>query len=209
MLSAISTAIRSGMNTTTLLVRHFDKIFLTEAALGVRRAQGARARGNDAIHGSASFTAIVAGAAAVEAYISEIAAHQLQYRLLAPFERDAIKKEKEVPKKFRLLLRSWAVHNFHKEPLYLDLCALMALRNCLIHRSAEFMAPGEWPEKLRAYRGRIPHAKGEGLDWTSQLLNADTAAWAHGVGRRVLEAARKEIPDPAALGLLPPPAGSQ
>jgi hypothetical protein len=157
------------------------------------------------MHGGATFSGIIGAAGALEAYVSEIAAHQVQVRLLTEMERTSIRKEKEVPKKFRLLLESWALPDFHGQTLYLDLCALFALRNCLVHRSADFLTPGEWPEKLKPYQGRIPHVQGTGLDWTSQVLDADTAAWALLVARRVLKLAGYEVPDPGVLGMTHPP----
>lgn len=195
------------MDTSTILVRHFDEVFLREAELAVRRAKAARTRNNSMIHGSATFTAIVAAAAALEAYISEIAAHQVQFRLLTKWEQEEIRKKKEVPAKFRLLLRAWAVHRFHLKPLYLDLCALFGLRNSLIHRSAEFLVPGHWPRKLSPYKGRIPHVRGEGLDWTSQVLAAETGQWALQTAKAVLAFVRPEVPDPALLKIRDAPPG--
>jgi len=156
------------------------------------------------MHAGATFSGVVAAAGALEAYVSEIAAHQREVRLLTEMERESIRREKEVPKKFRLLLQSWGVSDFHKKPLYLDLCALFALRNCFVHRSGEFLSPGDWPAKLAPYKGRIRHVTKSGLDWTSQVLDADTASWALSIARDVLALTNKEVPDPGVSGVTRP-----
>jgi len=92
---------------TTLLVRFYDSVFLKEADSAVRRARSARKSGNASRHAGATFTAIVAAAAAAEAFLSEILAHQADVQFIKPSERAAIRKTNGLAQKFNALLKAW------------------------------------------------------------------------------------------------------
>jgi hypothetical protein len=183
-----------------ILVRYYDRILLHESSLAVRRARSARRRRRNELHGAASFTGIVTAAASTEAYLSEILAHLTRVGRLGAGERDKIRGKNRLWKRLNALVKRFHKNGLAQDPMYVKFQALVNLRNCLIHRSAEFLRPGVWPEDIRNHRQTIPHVAGPGLDWTSQVLDADTAEWARSVGAGIVKIAKRYVPDPAKAG---------
>lgn len=180
----------------SILVRHYDKVLLKEADLAVSRARRARSLRNKVIHGAASYTAIVASAGAAEAYLSEVLAHLERTGTINATKRNKIRREDRLWKRFQALVLTFSNLRLSTLPIYREFQALVTLRNCLVHRSADFVPPGRWPSKLDSFKSEIPHVRGRGLDWTSQVLDADTAGWARRLAKRFLATVRSMIPDP-------------
>ncbi len=180
---------------TPILVRFYDSVLIKEAEAALERATAAKAGGDSMGHGGASFTAIVAAACATETYLSEVLAHLQEKSLITQSERDAIRKKDGLWSKYNCLARAFG-SGIHKEPVYNTFQALIHLRNCMIHRSAEYSEPGVWPEEVRPYKAVIPHVAGEGLDWTSQVFDAGTAYWAVQTAKAFLAKVDDYIPDP-------------
>ena len=61
-----------------------------------------------------------------------------------------------------------------RHPIYRPFQALITLRNVLVHRNAEFLPGGVWPGDLEPFKDDIFHVEGD-HDWTTQVMNADTA----------------------------------
>ena len=181
---------------SVILVRFLDSVYLREARLCVRRARRARTEGNAVRHGGATFSAIVAATAATEAYLSELLAHLADVRVLSKDEREKIRKKAHLWEKYNALAKLFG-SGIDGLPVYRPYQALVTLRNTLIHRNAEFIEPGTWPEKLSKFRDVIPHVSGTTLDWNSQVLDADTAHWAADSAWQFLTEVDSYIPDPA------------
>lgn len=179
-----------------VLVRHFDIALLGDARLQLRRARRARATGVAARHGAASFAGIVLAVAACEAYLSEIVAHLTTTGKILPAQRLKIQREDRLWKKFNRLVRLFDTSGVTTSPIYRAFQALIVLRNCLVHRSAEFLTPQEWPKDLRNHRTTIPHVSTAGLDWTSRVLDAGTAAWAVNIATAWLRLVKSHVPEP-------------
>jgi hypothetical protein len=187
------------MASETVLVRFYDRVLQEEAFAAAQRAAEARAQGDTRAHTASVFVAIVTAASSAEFYLSEILAHLENVRLIDRVERDRVRSRDRVWKKFNALAKIFH-REIHDEPYYRPYCALVVLRNCLVHRSAEFLPLNQWPADLEDYREMIPHVAGDQLDWTSQLLDADTARWAVEAARSFVDAVHAIVPDPAGMG---------
>ena len=171
-------------------------VLIRESRLAVQRAKRARRKRHPVAEGGAVFTAIVTAAGAVETYLSELLAHLAHVRWIDRREREKVRKESGVAKKFQRLACIWR-KDLSKDPIYQPLGALMTLRNVLIHRSAEFLPANQWPEELASFRRTIPHEQGHGLDWTSQVLGLSTAEWASDTAWRFFKRFDDYVPDPS------------
>lgn len=183
--------------TKPILVRHYDRVLLKEADLAVRRARQARSRGHSTTHGAASYTAIVTAVGATEAYLSEVLAHLEHAGTISAAVRNRIRRKDRLWKRFQELVLTFSSFRLSVDPIYRQFQGLVTLRNSLVHRSAEFVSPGKWPSRLESYKNEIPHIRTSGLDWTSRVLDADTAAWARSGAKGFLQLVRSHVPDPA------------
>ena len=181
---------------TKQLVRFYDSVLMHEAEQAHSRAKGARSRDDARTHGRASFTAVVAATSAADTYLSELLAHLQEKKLITPSERDEIRQNEGLWKKYNALARKFGGH-LSKDATYDRFVALVRLRNTIVHRSAEYLQSAVWPPEVAPYRGLIPHATGDGLDWTSEVFDATTAEWGVETAKRFLEAVDKYVPDPA------------
>lgn len=180
----------------TQLVRNLDSVYIREGRLAVQRAELADANRDAVGLGGAAFCGILCGAGGVEAYLSEILAHQAEVRMIDASDRAKIQRERGVARKYLRLTKVWG-KNLSIDPIYSHLNALISLRNAVVHRSAEFLEPGVWPTEAAPYQSVIPHAKGSGLDWTSQVLTVVTARWAVETAWEVLRRIDDYLPDPS------------
>ena len=178
-----------------LLVRFYDSVLLSEAERAVERSQVAKSAGDAVAHAGASFTAIVAAAAATETYLSEILAHLKEKGVITAGEREKIRKKDGLWAKYNCLASLFGT-GLHMNPIYSTFQALIHLRNCVVHRSAEYLEPGFWPEEIQPYNKVIPHVSGDGLDWTSQVFDSGTAEWAVRVAKDFLAEVDNYVPDP-------------
>lgn len=181
---------------TKQLVRFYDSVLIHEAQQALARAQEARSSGDAHGHGGASFTAVVAATCATETYLSEVLAHLEEEKVITRAERDEIHRKEGLWKKYNALAKKFG-GDLSKHAMYDPFVALVRLRNSLVHRSADYLDPGIWPPEVAPYKGLIPHAKGDGLDWTSQVFDAKTAEWAVSTAKQFLEAVDDYVPDPA------------
>ena len=70
----------------------------------------------------------------------------------------------------------------------------------LIHRSAGFLVPGDWPKEIEPYKNVIPQTPtSTPADWTSLVLGVETADWAFDTAMDLLETVDPLSPDPARL----------
>jgi hypothetical protein len=192
------------------LIRFLDSVLMREAQSAVGRSHSAEAISNPIMQAGACFTAVVAAAGSVEAYLSELLAHLEEAQFITSEERTEVKREEGLWRKFNRLAQIFGAPSdaLPARPEYSRLTALIKLRNALIHRSADFLPLDEWPEELRNVRTLIPHEKGTELDWTSQVLVPATAAWAVQGATKILAVMDEFIPDPARMPALPPGGGA-
>ncbi len=183
---------------TKQLVRFLDSVLIKEAESAFIRLKAAQNVGDSVVQGGAAFSAVIAATCATEAYLSELLAHLQAVGFISRDEREEIRRGNGLWAKFNALAKK-----FGKEidglPVYRRYEALVNVRNCLVHRSAEFLEPGEWPSRLAPFKSVIPHASGDGLDWTSEVYSAATAEWAIKVAREFLVAVDDYIPDPGRM----------
>ncbi len=189
------------------LVRFYDSLLIKEAELALERATSAKASGDSSSHGGASFTAIVGATCATEAYLSEVLAHLAEKKFITSDERDEIRRKNGLWSKYNALATKFN-GSLHEEPIYNEFQALVHLRNAIVHRSADYLEPGVWPDKVAPYKDVIPHVAGDGLDWTSQVYDADTAAWAVGVAKEFLQRIDDYVPDPGRQPFIDPGASA-
>ena len=178
-----------------ILVRFYDTVLLKEAERAIERAEAAVTADDSLAHAGGSFTAIVAASSATETYLSEVLAHLEEKRIISASERDEIRQQDGLWTKYNSLAKIFGP-GFGKEPIYNTFQALIHLRNCMIHRSAEYLEPGCWPSEVSPYKSVIPHVKGDGLDWTSQVYTLETAQWAVKTTKEFLAKADEYVPDP-------------
>ncbi len=181
---------------TKQLVRFYDSVLMHEAQRALARAQEARSSGDACGHGGASFTAVVAATSATETYLSEVLAHLEEKKVIKQAERDEIRRKEGLWTKYNALAKKFG-GDLSRHATYDPFVALVRLRNSMVHRSAEYLEPGVWPPKVAPYKDLIPHATGDGLDWTSQVFDAQTAEWAVNTARKFLVAVDDYMPDPA------------
>jgi hypothetical protein len=186
------------------LVRNFDSVLTIEARACLDRAKVGAAEGNSVVSAGAAFSAIVAAAGAVETYLSELLAHLEDKELITADVRAEIRRLEGLWAKYNRLAAKFGSSEFYKEPLYNRLQALIHLRNCMIHRSAEYRAANDWPEEVASYKSVIPHEKGNELDWTSQVFSVPTAEWAVKTSWDFLVMVDNHIPDPSRLPFIDP-----
>ena len=185
------------------LVRFYDSVLIREAEQAVKRAASAKASGDAKGHGGASFTAIVAATCATEAYLSEVLAPLEEKGFITSAERDDIRRRDGLWSKYNALARKFN-DGLHKKPIYGRFQALVHLRNAMVHRSAEYLQPGVWPDEVAPYKTVIPHVSGDGLDWTSQVYDADTASWAVTTANEFLKCVDDHVPDPGRSPFIDP-----
>lgn len=128
--------------------------------------------------------------------MSELLAHQVEARMIHASERAEIQRERGVARKYLRLSKVWG-KDLSNDPIYPRLNALISLRNAVVHRSAEFLAPGVWPTEAGPYQSVIPHKKASGLDWTSQVLTVVTVRWAVETAWEILRRVDDYLPDPS------------
>ena len=89
---------------------------------------------------------------------------------------------------------------------YLSFDLMLRLRNKLVHYSAAFRTPSEYPlAAIDAYKQRFPFTYGGTANWTSQVLNLECARWSCRTAREMVHAFHKlsgiaqlyDWPDPA------------
>jgi hypothetical protein len=184
-----------------VLVRFLDGVLLTEAEVALRRLAGASAANNSVAAAGAAFTAIVTAAGTIEACLSEVMAHLEEVGVIKPEEREELKAERHLWKKWNRLAQIFGAEptELSGTDQYRALIALVKLRNVLVHRSAEFLPLNEWPEELNDVRALIPHVVGAELDWTSQVLVQETADWAVTSAKAFLKLADEYVLDPARM----------
>jgi hypothetical protein len=116
-------------------------------------------------------------------------------RLIRPADREKIRRKDGLSAKYNALAKIFD-GALDRRPVYAKHVALTSLRNCLIHRSADYLEPGQWPLEVAPHKGVIPHVQGTGLDWTSQVLARVTAQWALDTAVEFLTEVDEHIPDP-------------
>jgi len=185
-----------------ILIAGYDKVFLSEAEACAGRSQIGKERGNFVLEAGAAASAVSAACAAVESFVSERVAvystrNPPQGERIPPDLEEEIRKGRHTWSQLNGLVRHFGGEDFHLEPAYQDLEALVRLRGCIVHRSARYLTTAEWPHGIeRKHRARIPHRKGSQLDWTARVFNAETAVWAAGTAEQILRTASRWVPEP-------------
>jgi hypothetical protein len=157
--------------------------------------------------GGASFVVTITATCATEAYLSEVLAHLTEKKCIAPEEREKVRRQDGLWSKYNALAQAYG-GRLDEQPIYRSYQALVHLRNCLVHRSAEYLEAGEWPPKLAPFKRDIPHVSGDGLDWTSQVLDVITAEWSETTATTFLKLLDEYIPDPSRHPFIDPGAGA-
>ena len=180
-----------------ILIVGYDEVFLDEARACVTRSQQGAKKSNSALQAGAAGSAVVAACASVESFVSERTAFHAK-RAGIPFGlADQITGSAKV---FQRL--NWLVKHFDGEGLtghtdYEPFQAVVALRNCIVHRKAEYLVTADWPPEIEEkHRSHIPYGTGADLDWTSRVFHEDVAAWAVAIVERLLSAASVQVSRP-------------
>lgn len=124
---------------------------------------------------------IVLVSTSLDAYINETLAY-LHFLELKPNKKRQIaelQKSRELREKWvgaPEILAGTAV-DIRAEP-YLSFDLMLTLRNKLVHYSARFRTPSEYPlSKIDEYKQRFTFTYEGTSDWTSQVLNLECARW--------------------------------
>ena len=185
-----------------ILIAGYDKVFLREAEACADRSQIGKKRGDSALEAGAAASAVAAACAAVESFVSERVAvysarNPPQGDRIPPELEEEIRNGRHTWSQLNRLVRHFGGEDFHLDPAYQDLEALVRLRGCIVHRSARYLTTAEWPHGIeRKHRARIPHRKGPQLDWTARVFTAETAVWAAGMAEQILLTASRWVPEP-------------
>jgi hypothetical protein len=163
--------------------------------------------GDSSVQAGAAFTTIIAAACATETYLSEVLAHLADKRFITSEEREEIRRKDGLWSKYNALAKKFG-GGIDGLPVYRPYQALIHLRNCLVHRSAEYLEPGAWPREIAPFRTDIPHASSDGLDWTSEIRAIETAEWALRTAAELLARVDDHISDPGRLPFIDPGAGA-
>lgn len=123
---------------------------------------------------------IVLVSTSLDAYINETLAF-FQLMELEPNKRlqiAALRKRKSKEKWVRASkILAGKAFDTNTEP-YLSFDLMLTLRNKLVHYSAEFRTPNEYPlPKIDEYKQRFTFTYEGTSDWTSQVLNLECARW--------------------------------
>src|SRR3982751_224201 len=131
-----------------VLIRFLDDVLLREADVALERLASASAADNSIAAAGAALTAIVAAASTIEAYLSEVMAHLEDAGVIKPHERQELKAERHLWKKWNRLARMLGAEptELSDTDQYRALIALVTLRNVLVHRSADFLPLNKCPK---------------------------------------------------------------
>lgn len=182
-----------------ILIVGYDDVFLAEALANVERSKDGAHFDDPALEAGGALSAISASVAAIESFISERSTFHAHAGRITAAQAQKIRGEDTEFRRLNALVKCFTTDGSGLEGtrLYEELQALMRLRGCLVHRSAQYLSTETWPDEIEEkHRALIPHPKQEGLDWTSRVLNGPTAEWAASVARRVLGEAGTYVPQP-------------
>ena len=124
---------------------------------------------------------IVLASTSLEAYINEILA--FHHLMMEPSKQQEIEelRRPEVKVRARWLgapaILGGKAFDTEAEP-YKSFDLMVTLRNKLVHDSAEFRTPDEYPlAKIDEYKQRFAFTYEGSADWASQVLNLECARW--------------------------------
>ncbi len=186
-----------GTAPASIAVGGYDHVLLAEAERGARRAVDAAEAGDTAVQAGATASAVLCGAAACEARLSEYLARvEFHEHGLVP-ELQTLRSEPDAREQWKKLLATRAPEFKPGEStLFAEVGCLFKVRDHIAHRHARFAPAGTFPPRLAdCIRQKIvPARAAAGADWTSVVFVHEVATWAYRVAKGWVEESEQLLP---------------
>jgi hypothetical protein len=186
-----------GAAPPSITVGGYDHVLLAESERGALRAVEAAKATNATLQAGATASAVLCGAAACEARLSEYLARvEFHEHGLVP-ELQALRSEPDAREQWRKLLALRAPQFKPGESrLFLELGCLFKVRDHIAHRHARLAPAGSFPPKLAdcIRQGIVPARAAAGADWTSVVFVHEVATWAYRTAKDWVEQSEQLLP---------------